>query len=148
MEALLGGVPQLAQVGSEQGLKIGAELQDAEYERDMAVAQNAQGIEGRRVARLADLENSRLQGAQAASAQSSMNMQNAIAGGLGALGFGYQEYLKQKALYAGDKTDSPLKTQTTLAENKTTSPLVKKDVNNEEFLMENDFLPMGYKKGK
>jgi hypothetical protein len=69
-------------------------------------------------------------------------------GGLGALGFGYQEYLKQKALYAGDKTDSPLKTQTTLAENKTTSPLVKKDVNNEEFLMENDFLPMGYKKGK
>jgi hypothetical protein len=148
MEALLGGVPQLAQVGSEQGLKIGAELQDAEYERDMAVAANAQGIEGRRVARLADLENSRLQGAQAASAQSSMNMQNAIAGGLGALGFGGQEYLTQKDLYQGDKKNTALNQQTTLTENKPTSPLVKNDINNEEFLMENDLLPMGYKKGR
>lgn len=104
MEALLGGVPQLAQVGSEQGLKIGAGLQDAEYERDMAVAQNAQGIEGRRVGRLADLEESRLQGAQNASAQSSLNMQNAIAGGLNALGIAGQEYLMQKDLY-GKTTD-------------------------------------------
>jgi hypothetical protein len=148
MEALLGGVPQLAQVGSEQGLKIGAELQDAEYERDMAVAANAQGIEGRRVARLADIENSRLQGAQAALAQSSMNMQNAIASGLGALGFAGQEYLTQKDLYQGDKKNTALNQQTTLTENKPTSPLVKNDVNNEEFLMENDFLPMGYKKGR
>jgi hypothetical protein len=99
MEALLGGVPQLAQVGSEQGLKIGAGLQEAEYERDMAVAQNAQGIEGRRVGRLADLEESRLQGAQMASAQSSMNMQNAIAGGISAIGQGAQDYIAQKDLY-------------------------------------------------
>lgn len=99
MEALLGGVPQLSQRGMETGLKLGAQLQEDEFNRDVMVGNVDQGIEQRKAERLSDINLTRLQGAQAASAQAKSDTQAAMLGGLQAIGAGAESYLKQKDLY-------------------------------------------------
>lgn len=99
MEALLGGVPQLSQRGMETGLKLGAQLQEDQFNRDVAVANVDQEIAKRKTERLSDVNLARLEGAQLDSAQSKLDMQNAMLGGLQAIGSGAESYLKQKDLY-------------------------------------------------
>lgn len=50
-EAVIGGVGQVAQISSEENLKLAADAQEAQYNRDLQQANAGQGIEGRRTER-------------------------------------------------------------------------------------------------
>lgn len=61
---VLGGVPSLVQAGNQANQELSADLQQAEYNRDVYRTQNRQGIEGRRMERDYDLGMGELQAAQ------------------------------------------------------------------------------------
>lgn len=91
-EGVIGGVGQIMQASNEQELKLAAQANDLEYQRntDEAVAQNQ--INAAKFKQLTDLEQSRLEGAQDAEYQAQANrnaaIQNAITSGTKALGIG------------------------------------------------------------
>jgi hypothetical protein len=65
---VLGGLTALNQQGQAEDLALSSQAQQAQYERDLYQAQNAQGVEQRNLTRQAALEQQRLIGAQGAAA--------------------------------------------------------------------------------
>lgn len=89
-EGVIGGVGQIMQASNEQELKLAAQANDMEYQRNMdeATAQNA--INAAKFKQLTELEQSRLEVAQDSAYQAQANknaaIQNAITSGTKALG--------------------------------------------------------------
>jgi hypothetical protein len=82
---VLGGLTGLEQQSRAQDLALSAEGQQMQYQRDMALAQNAQQIEQGRMQREFAMNQARLAGAQAAAAEGRQNKAAAVQGGLTAL---------------------------------------------------------------
>lgn len=104
-EAVIGGVPNLVQQGMEQDLNLSAGLQQAEYEKNMAQAQNAQNIETRRMTREYALGQQQLEGAQNSLAQNRQNVNDYIAGALQVGLTGGLQMGKEQDLYKQQPTD-------------------------------------------
>lgn len=89
-EGVIGGVGQIMQASNEQELKLAANANDMEYERNFAEAENQQKINDAKFKQLSELEQSRLEGSQLAAYQARSNrndaIQNAITSGTKALG--------------------------------------------------------------
>lgn len=89
-EGVIGSVGQIMQASNEQEMKLAAQANDMEYQRNMdeATAQNA--INAAKFKQLTDLEQSRLEGAQDSEYQAQANkneaIKNAITSGTKALG--------------------------------------------------------------
>ena len=87
---VIGGIGKVAQTGAAADLQLAAQAERSQSQRDMAVAQTAQGIEGRRAQREFGIESNALAGAQqasaAAQAQQNQAIQGAFSGLLGAAG--------------------------------------------------------------
>ena len=114
-QAVLGGVPQLAQQGQQEDLQLRAAIDQQKYQRDMQVAQQEQAIEARRVDRQNEQLGLQLHGAQLASAQGQANMNAGLSGIMSSLGTAGNLYLQQKSLYPqqdnNQKTATPTNTQ-------------------------------------
>lgn len=78
---LLGGLTASGENARKQNLALAAQAQDAQYQRDLMVKQNAQQLESNRVQREAGLLGSQLAGAQQARAEG-QNLMNAGISGL------------------------------------------------------------------
>ena len=89
---VIGGIGKVAQSGAAADLQLAAQADRAQSQRDMAVAQSGQAIEGRRAQREFGIESNALAGAQAASAaaqaQQNQAYQGITSGLLGAAGSG------------------------------------------------------------
>ena len=89
-EGVIGGVGQIMQASNEQEMKLAAQANDMEYQRNMdeATAQNT--INAAKFKQLSELEQSRLEGAQDSAYQAQANkneaIKNAITSGTKALG--------------------------------------------------------------
>jgi hypothetical protein len=106
---VLGGLTALNTQGQAQDLALAAQAQNAQYERDLYQAQNAQAIEQRRMGRLSGLEQQRLLGAQAASAYGQQQINAGITGLAQTAGNVLVQSLKDKSLFE-DATKPPVKT--------------------------------------
>ena len=82
---VLGGLTAINQQGRAEDLALAAEANKAQYQRDFALAQNAQQLEAGRVAREQSLAGAQLSGSQAAAAEGRQMVQQGISGGLNAL---------------------------------------------------------------
>ena len=102
---VLGGTTALNVQGQREDLALAAQGQQAQYERDLAQAENAQRIEANRIARQSGLEQSRLQGAQLSSAQGQAERNAGIAGLVSTAGQFAVESFKNKPLYDQTKID-------------------------------------------
>ena len=100
---VLGGLTALNQQGQAEDLALSAQAQEAQYARDFAQAQNAQGIEQRNLARQAALEQQRLTGAQAASAYGQSQINSGIQGLAQTAGNVLAQSVANQPLY-GNKT--------------------------------------------
>lgn len=89
-EGVIGGVGQIMQASNEQELKLAAQANDMEYQRNMDEATAQNSINAAKFKQLTDLEQSRLEGAQDSAYQAQANknaaIQNAITSGTKALG--------------------------------------------------------------
>lgn len=84
---VIGGIGKVAQAGADADLKLAAAAGQQQYQRDLAVGQTEQGIEGRRAGREFGIEKDKLTGAQAASQEAQLKKQQAYQGifsGIGA----------------------------------------------------------------
>ena len=82
---VLGGLTASAQNAQKEDLALAAQAQDAQYQRDLAVKQNAQQIETNRAQREAGIFGSQLAGAQQARAEGAA-LTNAGISGLASAG--------------------------------------------------------------
>jgi hypothetical protein len=82
---VLGGLTASSENARKQDLELAAQAQDAQYQRDLMVRQNAQQLESNRVQRESGLLGSQLAGAQAARAEG-QNLMNAGISGLASAG--------------------------------------------------------------
>ncbi len=82
---VLGGLTGLGQQSQAQNLQLAAQADQMQYQRDAALAQNAQQIEQGRMQREFAMNQAKLGGAQQAAAEGRQQVNTAIAGGLGAL---------------------------------------------------------------
>lgn len=82
---VLGGLTSINQQARAEDLNLAADAQTAQYQRDLAQAQNAQQIEQGRMQREFAMNQSKLAGAQAAASEGRQNVAAGIAGGLGAV---------------------------------------------------------------
>lgn len=82
---VLGGLTAVNQQGRAEDLALSAEAQNAQYQRDLMQAQNAQQIEQGRMQREFAMNQAKLAGAQAAASEGRQNQNAAIQGGLTAL---------------------------------------------------------------
>ena len=96
---VLGGLTALNQQGQQQDLALAAQAQEAQYARDMAQAQNAQGVEQRNIARQNALEQQRLIGAQGAAAYGQSQINAGIQGLAETAGSVLSQSLANKALF-------------------------------------------------
>lgn len=101
---VLGGVPGLANVGAEQALKIAAQLNTLQAQRDQFVAGALQGIEYRDVKAQREMLGDQLKGAQLQSAEARQNRNQAIATGAGAIGKGIAAEIGDQPLYTGKQS--------------------------------------------
>lgn len=89
---VIGGIGKVAQAGAAADLQLAAKADQAQYQRDLAVAQAGQGIEQRRATREFNIEGAALAGAQRASQEAQLRKQQAaqgiFSGLLGAAGSG------------------------------------------------------------
>ena len=81
----LGGATALNQQIRNQELKLAGQVGDMQYQRDMALAQNAQQIEQGRMQREFAMNQAKLAGAQSAAAEGRQAKAAGIQGGLNAL---------------------------------------------------------------
>ena len=104
---VLGGLTASEQSARGQDLQLAAMGQEAQYNRDVLAAQNAQAIEAERVGRQTQLEQQRLMGAQGASLQARNQKEAAIAGGASSLlnAAFMGEYLKKPGVVGGEVTN-------------------------------------------
>jgi hypothetical protein len=82
---VLGGLTGLGQQSQAQNLQLAAQADQMQYQRDAALAQNAQQIEQGRMQREFAMNQSKLAGAQSAAAEGRQQQNMAIQGGLSAL---------------------------------------------------------------
>lgn len=99
---VLGGLTALNQQGQAQDLALSAQAQEAQYARDLAQAQNAQGVEQRNLTRQAALEQQKLAGAQAAAAYGQQQINAGISGLAQTAGNVLVQSLKDKPLYGAE----------------------------------------------
>jgi len=96
---VLGGVPSLVQAGNQANQELSADLQQAEYNRDLYRSQNRQGIEGRRMEREFDLGANELQGAQMSALQNKQMVNQGVAGAFSGLTSMGESIAANQALY-------------------------------------------------
>jgi hypothetical protein len=96
---VLGGTTALNVQGQREDLALAAQGQQAQYERDIAQAENAQRIEANRIARQSGLAQSRLQGAQLAASQGQAEQNAGLAGLASTAGQFAVESFKNQPLY-------------------------------------------------
>lgn len=103
-EAVIGAVPGMMQVGSEQQLQLASMGNEAQMDLALQKAQAQQGVNFREAQAQRDFAESQLIGAQTAAAQAQMNKQQAIQGaveGIGSVvdiaGKGVEAYKMNKA---------------------------------------------------
>ena len=101
---VLGGLTALNQQGQQEDLALSAQAQEAQYARDFAQAQNAQGVEQRNLARQSALEQQRLTGAQAAAAYGQQQINSGIQGLAETAGNVLVQSLKDKPLFGVEDT--------------------------------------------
>jgi hypothetical protein len=82
---VLGGLTGLEQQSRAQDLQLAGQVGDMQYQRDAALAQNAQQIEQGRMQREFAMNQAKLAGAQSAAAEGRQNQAAGIQGGLNAL---------------------------------------------------------------
>lgn len=102
---VLGGLTVANQQAQAQDLQLAAQADEMQYQRDAALAQNAQQLEQNRVQRELGLGQMKLTGAQAAAAEGRQMQNTAIAGGLEALSSAAQMKL-YRDIY-GKKVNTP-----------------------------------------
>jgi len=102
---VLGGLTAVNQQAQAQDLALAAQGQQAQYERDVAQAENAQRIEANRIARQSGLEQSRLQGAQLSASQAQANQNAGLAGLASTAGQFAVEAFKNQPLYDQTKVN-------------------------------------------
>lgn len=100
---VLGGLTALNQQGQQEDLALSAQAQQAQYARDLAQAENAQGVEQRNLARQTALEQQRLTGAQNAAAYGQSQINAGIQGLAQTAGNIMAQNLANKPLYGADK---------------------------------------------
>lgn len=100
---VLGGLSAVNQQSQAQDLQLAAQAQDAQYQRDLMQAQNAQQIEQGRMQREFAMNQAKLAGAQQAAAEGRQQVNTAVEGGLGALS-NLATLDAYKGIY-GDKTN-------------------------------------------
>lgn len=96
---VLGGMPGVSQQAYAQEKELAAQADTMQYNRDVALAQNAQQIESNKAQREASLAGARLSGAQNASIAGQNQIDAGIQGALGSLGnaaFSYQYFNQNK----------------------------------------------------
>ena len=96
---VIGGVPSMVQAGNQANQELSADLQQAEYNRDLYRSQNRQGIEGRRMEREFDLGASELQGAQMSALQNKQMVNDGISGAFSKLTSMGESIAENQALY-------------------------------------------------
>lgn len=96
---VIGGVPSLVQAGNQANQELSADLQQAEYNRNLYRAQNRQGIEGRRMEREYDLGMGELQGAQLGTFQDKQMVNQGIEGAFAGLTSMGESIAKNQDLY-------------------------------------------------
>jgi hypothetical protein len=104
---VLGGLTAANQQAQAQDLQLAAQGQEAQAQRDVMQAQNAQQIEANRVARQTGLVNAQLGGAQTAAAEARNTKNQAILGGLQGLSSAAQLYAYQD-IYGNKQTPQTL----------------------------------------
>lgn len=110
---VLGGLTAANQQARASNLELAAQGQQAQYQRDLAQAQNAQQIEQGRMQREFAMNQAKLAGAQAAASEGRQNQSAAIQGGLTSLS-NLATIKAYKDVNAGkDSTTPPPKTQST-----------------------------------
>lgn len=82
---VLGGLTATGQQARAQNQELAVDAQNAQYQRDLAQAQNAQQIEQGRMQREFAMNQAKLAGAQQAAVEGRQNVAAGIQGGLGAL---------------------------------------------------------------
>ena len=109
----LGGLTQVGLQAQAEDQALAAQAEQAQYQRDLAQAQNAQQIEANRVARQSGLTNARLAGAQTAAAEGRNTKNQAILNTLQGLSSAAQLYAYQD-IYGNKKTppDTNVKVET------------------------------------
>jgi hypothetical protein len=105
---VLGGVPSLVQAGNQANQELSADLQQAEYNRDLYRSQNRQGIEGRRMEREFDLGASELQGAQMSALQNKQMVNEGVSGAFAGLTSMGESIAKNQALYTQQDLEKDL----------------------------------------
>jgi hypothetical protein len=85
-EAVIGALPGMMQVGSEQQLQLAAQANEAQMGLEMAKAEAQQGANMRNTLGEREFTYAQLQGAQNAAAQAEMNKQQGISGAVQGLG--------------------------------------------------------------
>lgn len=100
---VLGGLTAINQQGQVEDLQLAAQAQEAQFARDYAQAQNAQGVEQRNLTRQAGLEQQRLTGAQAAAAYGQQQINAGIQGVAETAGNVLAQSFKNQPLYGGEK---------------------------------------------
>lgn len=111
---VLGGLTALNQQGQQEDLALAAQAQQAQYARDLAQAQNAQGVEQRNLARQTELEQQRLMGAQNAAAYGQSQINAGIQGLAQTAGTVMAQSLANKALFNEQQAAKGLNTNGTL----------------------------------
>jgi hypothetical protein len=96
---VIGGVPSMVQAGNQANQELSADLQQAEYNRDLYRSQNRQGIEGRRMERAFDIGASELQGAQSSALQNREMVNQGISGAFSGLTSMGESIATNQALY-------------------------------------------------
>ena len=105
---VLGGVPSLVQAGNQANQELSADLQQAEYNRDLYRSQNRQGIEGRRMERGYDLGMGELQGAQMSALQNKQMVNQGVAGAFSGLTSMGESIAANQDLYKTQAKAEPL----------------------------------------
>lgn len=98
-EAVIGALPGMMQVGSEQQLQLAAQANEAQMNLDLQKAQAQQMANARNTMAQQEMALYELQGAQGAAAQAQANKQAGIAGAVQGLGSAAQYAGLSAALY-------------------------------------------------
>lgn len=105
-EGVLGGLTRLERQQGQQDLALAAQLEKMEYARNLERARQAQNIENQAIARQAQLNFMRLQGAGQAAAEGARQQQAGIQSIIGGLGTAAELGLKYAPLYGKNKADT------------------------------------------
>jgi hypothetical protein len=114
-EAVIGALPGMMQVGSEQQLQLAAQANEAQMGLEMAKAEAQQGANMRNTLGEREFAYAQLQGAQGAAAQAEMNKQQGIMGAVQGFGSAVGYAGEAVPLYQQQRTtqqQSPYKTPT------------------------------------